>query len=416
MYECESPYASFLPFLNRLNITVTLNTYSLTTPQIIRSNWWFNLAVGEDWLGSIPNKYLSTRGSYLLLKSLPAMVLACLEPSALKTFHFSLMHIIKPYVWLVIVIIALTYSMIYKSFQSGFAILWTLIGISIDTRLQKRQVIGCLYLWMFLISLVWQSHISSESFSVGKFPIVEHLVNNSFQLWTYGQLFNIYKSFANSILGSDITLGKTSDEFLHDINLDTPVGSNRSFSLLRKVSREKLLLFTFHDRNYQHIVWEKAVFVNKKYICQSNSYNPQANHELKTRLRMWGFEYAITVFRRWYESGFLKHGYSIHWQGKKFFHGLSIRPVEGFLYPVPLQMKSVLGVGWLAVVSFESVLFVGWILTWILKCIENKGLALLIKSFSKKCYCCNLIKVISTSATRLKGLWKKIWRGVQLFK
>lgn len=179
MFECTMPWATYLPFMRHLNISLVTSTRLNHVPKSYNSKWWLNLAIGEDWLGYLPMNYASIRGVHLIAKSTPLNVIVCLKAKELTTYRFSIISIIKLKVWACFILAVLACSVIYANIPSGMVLLWMIFGIPLNERSQKRQIMGCFCLCTYLIFLTWQSHISVDSLDIESFPQMDDLITKT---------------------------------------------------------------------------------------------------------------------------------------------------------------------------------------------------------------------------------------------
>lgn len=189
---------------------------------------------------------------------------------------------------------------------------------------------------------------------------MSELITRNFRIWAERQTVKPYEKIIANIFGKDFLYGKTIDEIVYDAVSDPmPV---RSDQLIGKMTEKYIVIYVHYNRYLQSRVWDKAIFVNRNIVCKAVLFHKKVKSTLDYRIRVWGFDYAEKLWRRWIENGFEIHNDNIYYVKQEFFRGLSLQPVEGFSYPKPVSIVSAIGVGVLLVIVTGLSVGIVWLI------------------------------------------------------
>lgn len=352
--RCGTTVGVYLPLYRLLNVTMIIPSNLQTIEEKLRSEWWFNIAMGEAAIFQLPNQYAKTRGSYLIVTSKALQTFVCLDPDDLRKFNLIFFGVIEPPVWVLICITALFCAFIFKSLTQGLNFVLEIAAFPVDP--QKRQHLICFLVRANFVAWFWQASLSADILSIQDIPDFSVLIQRNCRSWLNKPNYGGAVQMAASFFGQNFWHGKTNDEVIYDESVD-PVPWNDGHSLVEKLKNDKLTVFKFLERSFESLIWNKAHFVEEEAICKTIIFNSKLTGELDHGIRIWGLEYAQRIFRRWLEAGFVTHWKSIFFRGSRIFQGLPLRSAEGFSLPEPVPLKSAIGVCLLVLLVFQLILF-----------------------------------------------------------
>lgn len=220
---------------------------------------------------------------------------------------------------------------------------------------------GYFLVWAYFINYVWESHISSSVMSIKKFPDMTYFMNRNYRLWMNKQIIEPHRETLKFSIDDGILYGQTINRRVYDEKEDSIPWTN-STEMVEKMARKKLIIFSFMSRSLQSPVWGTTNLVNNNIVCKTILHNSLNKKELESSVRMWGSDFAASIFMRWTESGFVQHGMHMFNRRNDMLRETSVQPVEGFLQQVAMPFKSAIGIGCLGVVILEVILLAVWLI------------------------------------------------------
>ncbi len=342
------------PFLRHLNLSIYSPSELQSSEVRQRSLWWFNIVIGEGSIVKLPYDFVKTRATKIITWSSTIETFVCLDSEELRTFNLLFFSVINPDVWVLIFTVAIVLCFIYKSLKPGLNFVLTIAGIPVNS--QNRNNVVLFLLWANFIGQAWNSYLSADVLGIQEFPVSSILFRRNWRTWVNKATYEIGLKQAISVFGPNIWHGKTIDEIVYDEALD-PIPWNDGLAIVERLKRNKLTIFMFIERSFQSIIWRKAHFVGRHTVCKTILYHSNIRQGFYYGPRIWGLEYAQSIFRRSVESGFNVHWKSIFYRGGRLFNDIPLRPVEGFSLPDPLPIKSAVGFCLLGIFTFQLFLF-----------------------------------------------------------
>lgn len=347
-----------------LNVTINLaGDPDFPLSEKLSERWFLQVMGGESLLSNVPNVIIQTRGFHWSHRQFKQFeftnYIACIDKPFLSKLEFSIFTALDVRVWGCLIAASIFNAFVFKSLNSGLDIFRPMFGAAFYS---SRVTLGggVVLLQLAILSLSYQSFISSESMAIGKFPSFFDLVSAGYKL-TFEKSFHPVLVLAGLSLPANVSLDmeklygiKYSDMFVAKFDARKTLGSELKTYLRRQVTEAKMMYSTSVSREYGDtlgtIMGEGLWILGGNNVCKKFdiSNEPLPFSVRPVSLRIWGYlsRRMKSAVRMWEEQGFLLKLQNLRGAMESWTVNsqLQVEPLGGVRPPRNVNMWSPIGI------------------------------------------------------------------------
>lgn len=325
-----------------------------------RSSWFLQFRPSELLGQATSLDIVENRGSFFISDQRNLRIIACMNSNELFEFDYSVLTVIKWPLAAALMVQCLVIAFIYKNLCRGFDLLWLLIEITPE-KYHPRKILVAILIPFAIISIIYQSHLSSDSVTLIDFPTLLVLFRK------YKYKLRVRDDGAYTLIDTYISrrLKKTMvtfsgyktfyDLFYHGADVSFRV----VLTTVKIMARKRLAVFEIDLMHLMEFIGNGMVLVGDNYYCQSHDANNLFSMPATDSDRFWSYMGTrMTKFWRFaLEGRILQRIESLYFEGvrSRGFDGVSIRESERFKISKALGLNSTLGYTYYASLALLSI-------------------------------------------------------------
>ncbi|CAL8132818.1 unnamed protein product [Orchesella dallaii] len=361
--NCSAPWAWEMSFVTRrLNMSATCNIDKIDE----NSNRWFLQArFGEGLMLTLPNEYIQTRGIIQFVDQVRLEAVSCRELATSRVINLSITSAFDKWSWGCLVIMIVLYGLTFRSITKGFDILWTFFGKPLMC--SRRQC--SLFILVFMVSLlsyIYQSVISSDSMQLAEYPGFFKLIKEGYKISVPDKrpVVSVINSLKNSTIES-----MTKQFGAHPLTvLNAGEYKFETLDFFRNMSRLKhVVTYQTHPHVITTIGKDVVAYMGDDLVCKVFSLSDYFEFPYRYTFRFWsylshpfskalGHLFSAGIYNRLNNIMNARAGINI----KK----LRIVKSTTFSKPIPIALKSTIGICLCICAAVNGCALIWWILCW----------------------------------------------------
>ncbi|CAL8068298.1 unnamed protein product [Orchesella dallaii] len=280
------------PIQTILNISLTLKSLNQRSSH---QKWMLQIRYGEGTLQMIPNIYIYTRGSVIIIENFVVDLMGCIPTEQLQTFEFSVFTALDYSSWGSLLLLILICCFVFQNVWKGLDFFGTFLGRELTQKHVRFQV--CIILVGFsILSYVYASTLSAESMQLMDFPAFKTLIKRGYRFWM-GETLTvsvILRSVSNwTKNGLKRHLGADMDDpklfFVGKGNLKIQRYYSNNLKMLSLAAKYKLFITSITSFDMFKVIGKRLISVNENLICKVGRTSGDVELSFDHTIRIWGY-------------------------------------------------------------------------------------------------------------------------------